>query len=222
MGRHVFLSVLGVTLVAVVLGVFVIPGKEPGPRHFPWQITTTEDGGSRVLGVELGRSSLGEAEVAFGEPAEVSLFVQESGEKVVEAYFDNVDVSGIRARIVVVMGLDETQLEAMYERGVRLANMGGGRRKVTLSDEDLLLLKSLPIHSMTYIPRSNLDEAVVEQRFGQPAERIAEPDSKTVHWLYPEKGLDVALNPEEDEVLQYVRPDQFEVLLRPLRERGSE
>lgn len=221
MGRHVFLSVLAFTIIAVVLGVFVLPGKEAQMVRLPWQISVTADGGSRVLGVELGRTSLGEAELAFGEPAEVSLFVQPNGEKVVEAFFDGVDISGIRARIVVVMALEPSQLEAMYEGGARLANMGGGRRKVTLSDEDLAQLKTLPVGSMTYIPKADLQPDVVRKRFGEPAERIAEPESKTVHWLYPEKGLDVAINPDEDEVLQYVRPDQFKRISQPLKQAAT-
>jgi hypothetical protein len=217
MGRHVFLTVLGFSLLAVVLGVFVLPGKETRDVRLPWQISITPDGGSKVLGVELGRTTLGEAELAFSEPAEVSLFVQEGGERVVEAYFDSVDISGIRARIVMVMALTPEQLTQMYERGVRVANMGGGRRKVTLSDEDMQQLRQLPVESMTYIPRANLDAELVKQRFGEPAERIAEPEGKTVHWLYPQKGLDVALNPEEKEVLQYVRPEHFERIRAPLK-----
>ncbi len=222
MGRHVFLSVLGFSVLAVLIGVFVLPGKETRDVRLPWQIHLTADGGSRVLGVELGRTTLGEAELAFNEPAEVSLFVHESGQRVVEAYFDRVDISGIRAKIVVVMDVTGSQLAGMYERGVRVANMGGGRRKVTLADEDLMQLKQMPVASMTYIPRANLDEALVEKRFGVPAERIAEPEGKTVHWLYPEKGLDIALNPEEKEVLQYVRPESFERIRAPLKKTVAE
>jgi hypothetical protein len=181
----------------------------------------TPDGGSRVLGIELGRTTLGEAELAFGEPAEVSLFATDKGDKVVEAYFDSVDISGIRARIVVVMALSGEQIEGMYERGVRVANMGGGRRKVTLADADMAALKRSAVGSMTYIPRANLDAALVEKRFGQPAERIAEAEGMTEHWLYPEKGLDIALNPEAKEVLQYVRPEHFERIRAPLLEEAG-
>jgi len=216
MGRHIFLSVLGFSLLAVVIGIFVLPGKESHDIRLPWQINITPEGGLQVLGVELGRSTLGEAELAFSEPAEVSLFEQEDGRRVVEAYFDSVDISGIRARIIVVMGLTEEQLETMYEGGVRVANMGGGRRKVTLADDDLLRLKQLPIESMTYIPRANLDEELVLGRFGEPAERIAEAEGETVHWLYPEQGLDIAVNPEASEVLQYIRPMHFERIRAPL------
>ena len=221
MGRHIFLTVLGFSVLAVVLGVFVLPGKAPKSVHLPWQTTVTAEGNLQVLGVELGRTTLGEAEVSFGEPAEVSLFV-EDGQRVVEAYFDRIDISGIRAKIVVVMPLSSEEVAAMYERGVRVANMGGGRRKVTLADADLAQLKQMPIGSMTYIPRANLDAELLSRRFGEPAERIREPEGQTVHWLYPEKGLDIALNPEEKEVLQYVRPAEFARIAAPLKALAEE
>lgn len=218
MGKNTFLSVLLVTVLAVGIGVFVLPGKQPGVAHLPWQISVTPEGDLSVLGVVVGRTTLGGAEHAFKEPAEVSLFAKESGTKVVEAYFDSVDISGLRARIVVVMSVDEATLKGMFDRGVRMANMGGGRHKVTLADEDLQLLKTLPIASLTYIPKINLTAEMVKSRFGEPDERIAESDGKVVHWLYPEKGLDLALDSEGKEVLQYVRPSSFEQIRAPLRQ----
>ncbi len=134
----------------------------------------------------------------------------------VEAYFDNVDFSGLRARIVLVMALGQEQLDAMYARGARIATMGSGTHKVTLADEDLAKVRATPIDAITYIPRINLDAEVIEKRFGVPARRIREKESGIEHWLYPEKGLDIALDPEGKEILQYVLPERFDNLLRPL------
>ena len=216
MGKNTFLSVLVFTVFAVGIGVFVLPGKPPGDVHLPWQTSVTPEGDLSVLGVTVGRTTLGEAEEIFKEPAEVSLFAKDSGSKSVEAYFDSVDVSGLRARIVVVMTVDEASLNGMFDRGVRIANMGGGRRKVTLADDDLGRLMQMPIASLTYIPKINLTAEMVRSRFGEPAERIAEPDSKVEHWLYPDRGLDLALDAEGKEVLQYVRPANFEQIRAPL------
>ena len=99
--------------------------------------------------------------------------------------------------------------------------MGGGRHKVTLSPADIQSLQQATFSSLSYIPRHNLDEAVVKRRFGEPAERITESNGKVVHWLYPDKGLDVALDPDAKEVLQYVRPAQFEMVRRPLLEEAA-
>ncbi len=216
-----FLGVLVFSIIAVIAGVLFVPGRPPGEVHLPWQVEITPEGHSRVFGVEIGRTTLAEAQHTFKEPGEVSLFEHEDGMRAVEVYFNNVDISGLRARMVLVMDLSPEQLTGMYQHGERLANMGGGRRKVTLSDMDMQTLQQMTFNSLSYIPRHNLDDAVVKSRFGEPAERIAESKGKVVHWLYPEKGLDIALNPEAKEVLQYVQPARFEAVRRPLLEQGG-
>jgi hypothetical protein len=218
MERFVFLGVLVFSIVAVIVGVFLMPGRPVGEMHLPWQVEITPEGNSRVFGVEIGRSTLAETSHIFKELPEVTLFEQKDGKRVVEAYFDNVDISGLRARVVLVMDLNAEELAGMYQRGERLANMGGGRHKVTLSAEDMHTLQQTRFSSLSYIPRHNLNAALVKSRFGEPVERIAESTGKVVHWLYPKKGLDVAINPDAKEVLQYVKPSRFELLRRPLRE----
>lgn len=221
MEKHTFLSVLAVTLVALAVAMF-IPGKQAEkPSNLPWQIELTPSGTTRVFGIELGKTTLAEIEALIREPAEVSLFARDNGQRVVEAYFDNVDFSGLRARMVLVMELGQQEIEAMFERGARIATMGGGTRKVTLSDEDMLRVRNTPVAVITYIPRINLDASMIAKRFGNPAQRIKEKGGEVEHWLYPEKGLDIALDPKSKEVLQYVPPARFERLLQPLREKGE-
>jgi len=217
MFRNIPFLVLLFSIVAIIVGVYVLPGKEQKAVNLPWQVEITQDGASSVFGMTLGKTTLAEAEKELAEPAEVSLFVPAEGQKVIEAYFDSVDISGLRARIVIVMQVSQEEIEAMFNRGARVANMGGGRRKVTLSDQDMEYLHQMPIGSLTYIPRVNLDAELVSARFGKPAERIAEPNGKVVHWLYPDKGLDIALDAEGKEVLQYVRPADFALIREPLK-----
>lgn len=219
MERHTFLAVLAITLVALAVGIF-IPGKPPEkPHYLPWQIELTPDGSTRVFGLELGKSTLSNAEKLIKEPSEVTLFARDEGERVVEAYFDDVDFSGLRARMVLVMDLPQEELKAMFEHGTRIATMGSGTRKVTLSDEGKQRVRNAPIGLITYIPKINLDATMIEKRFGAPAKRISEKEGKIEHWLYPDKGLDIALDPKGKEVFQYVPPKRFDSLLRPLQEK---
>lgn len=218
MGRHTFLLVLAFTLIALAAALLLPERSVDKPDKLPWQIELLDGGNTRVFGIELGNTTLGEVEVLIREPAEVSLFDRGEGKRVVEAYFDNVDFSGLRARMVMVMDLSQEELEAMFGRGVRIATMGSGTRKVTLSDDDMSKVRGTPVGAITYIPRVNLDAAIIEKRFGVPVQRIQEKEGEIEHWLYPEKGLDIALDPEGKEVLQYVSPDRFETLRRPLEE----
>jgi len=223
MERYTFLGVLLLTVLA--LGVaMLMPGKAPeGPVYLPWEIEQTASGSTSVFGLELGQSTLADAERRFAESYEVSMFARDGGEKVVEAYFDTIALSGLRAKVVLVMGLTPEQLNGFYERGVRIATMGGGNRKVTLADDDMVALAALPIATLTYIPKADLSADLVAARFGQPAERVREKgaEGSVEHWLYPQHGLDVALHEKGKEVLQYVQPARFELLRAPLLEKGE-
>ena len=63
-----------------------------------------------------------------------------------------------------------------------------------------------------------LSDADVRQRFGAPAETLAQPEGGQV-LLYPELGLSISVAPGKRSVLQYVAPRDFAQRLRaPLLE----
>ncbi len=216
--RSVFWPVLLFTIVAVIIGVLLPGGPPPEPpRNLPWQIEVLPDGSSRVFGIVLGKTTLGQMEALLQKQAELSLFATDDGKKVVEAYFHNVVLNGLKAKMVATLGFDQQQLQGIFDRGARIATLAQGKRKVTLSDPDLLLARNTPVIAITYLPAIDLDEETVERRFGPPAEKIPEKEGKVVHWLYPDKGLDIAIGKETKEVLQYVSPKEFRRLVEPLR-----
>jgi hypothetical protein len=88
-------------------------------------------------------------------------------------------------------------------------------RRITLHPDDLAAADRLPIRAIAVIPTVNLDEATVVQRFGEPGERIVVSDKRT-HLLYPKLGLDVVVDKDGKELLQYVAPQQFARLREPL------
>lgn len=217
MGRHVFLSVLIVSILAVVIGI-LLPGQPVEQRvNLPWQVESTTDGTSRVFGLVLGKSTLQDAQQVFQEEAELSMFSSDDGKRVVEGFFNRLTLSGLRAKMVVALDYSEQELTGIFDRGVRISTMGTGKRKVSLSGEDKSDALLTPIASITYLPKINLDAELVERRFGLPMERIKEKKTDIEHWLYPEKGLDIALSDEQKDVLQYTLPSRFESLAAPLR-----
>lgn len=216
-----FLRVLGAALlilaIAIIAPVFFVQQEET-PRDLPWQIERV-DGTIEVFGLTLERTSVGEAERRLGEPATVSLFRTPQDEFGIEAYFDRVNLSGLDATLVATVDFSREALQGMYERGLRVSTLGSGTRKVTLAPEDLNRVMASPISTLTYLPKINLSEMQVRKRFGEPARQIEDPETDAVHWLYPELGVDVALHPEEKEVLQYVPPSRFETVEAPLLEQ---
>ena len=219
MDRKIIFGVIVFAIIILVIGL-IIPGGGPPPvQTFPWQIENTSSGTTRVFGLTLGESSLQQAEQAFNAGAELSLFepADKKRKRVIEAYFDKVTLGGLSAKVVIVFDFTDEQLQAMYQRGARISTLGDGSRKVNLHAEDIAIIRSAPIASITYLPRIHIDAALVEKRFGQAVQVIKEPDGNMTHWLYPDKGLDVALDEQGNGVLQYVSPARFDQLMHPLQ-----
>lgn len=185
-------------------------------QFLPWHIDITPEGDTRVFGLTLGETTLGEANDLFHGGAEVSLFLTQRGRYRVEAFFDKVVLGGFSSQMILVVSLSQEQQVAMYKRGTRVSSLGGGRKKVTLSTEDIQLAYASPIGSLTYLTRARLDHELLHKRFGEPAEIIKEHETNTEHWLYPELGLDIAISTKGQAVLQYVPPGQFSELKAPL------
>ena len=217
MERKNIIGVLLVTIIALVIALS-IPGREHNTRSdLPWQITPTATGLVKVFGLTIGESTLKQVETKFEEPAKVSLFERgEDKQRVVEAYFDRILLSGLRAQVVVVIDVSDQLLEDIYQHGTRIAKMGDGGRKVTLSSDDIERIYKMPIRSMTYIPRARLDGPLLTKRFGEPQRKIAETEAGITHWLYPEKGLDILLNNNGKVVFQYLPPNNFDEIVEPL------
>ncbi len=222
MGGKTVLGVIATSIIAIAAGLLLTPKTVMEKRtDLPWQITINSDGTSEVFGLTLGRSTLADATRKIQEPPEITMFVSPDGKKAVEAYFEQVTLGNLRAKMVVTAALDEQQLEQIYERGLRISKSSGGGRKVTLHPDDITLVNQTAIGNITYLPRTNLDTEVITRLFGMPAKRIREQGNDVVHWLYPEKGLDIALSADKKEVLQYIAPAQFEQLSAPLMQSGT-
>ena len=222
MGRHIFLSVLGFSILAVVLGIWLSSMMDPRPHSgYPWQVERQLDGSTRVFSLVLGQSTLADAEQQFRETAVLSMFVPKDGEPVVEAYFNELTIGGLKSKMVVAFDLTSDQLKLMYDGGARISTMGDGTRKVMLNSVHLQQLRQSVISGLTYMPSINLTAEFIQHRFGEPDQKINDPGGQAVHWLYSEKGVDVALSDEAKEVIQYVHPANFARIRAPLMDTAS-
>ena len=203
------LSLIALVLLALILP-FFIPGagKQAGidpNSNLPWQIAVDGQGGSTVFEV---RQRLGnEIEVAIiAEPNEIGTL---------EGYYAQVPLGFVLAKMVVTVDVSDAAISAMRERALRAKHMESTTRRITLHPDDLAAADQLPIRAISVIPASNIDEATIVQRFGEPGERIAVSERRT-HLLYPKLGLDVVVDKDGKELLQYVAPQQFARLREPL------
>jgi hypothetical protein len=219
MERKIFWSI-GIISVLIFVGSFFWPGPPSDKNDLPWHIEHPSPDSVRIFGLTLGQTTTNEAEQHFKELAKPSLFKSPDGQLVAEMFFEQVNLAGLKSRIVLSIAVPDADLHAMYERGLRMNATESGKQ-ITLTPDDITSLRTLPIASVTYMPSVRLDEAIFSKRFGQPAQRIKEKKSGAIHWLYPQHGLDIALGGEEKAVLQYVQPKDFDRLVQPLLANGE-
>lgn len=223
MKKTLFVAFL--VFLALLLPFFLpAPGRHPGAdpeRNLPWQIETDGRGGSTVFGLRPGESSLVDARAQLGTEMEVAIIAAPGETGSLEAYAEQVPLGFVLGRVIVTVDMPPETIAAMRERAIKSKHMESTTRKITLRPDDLAAAERAPIRAISVIPTVNLDEATVIQRFGQPEERLAVSE-KRVHLLYPSKGVDVVLDSDGKELLQYVAPRDFASLREPLRAELAE
>ncbi len=213
----------GIAAVAIlVLGIAFFKGDQAAETSdLPWHIEHPAADTSRIFGVTLGQTNTQQAEQHFKEVAKPILFKSPSGQLVVEVFFEDVTLAGLRARIVLTLAVPDAELPGMLDRGLRMNATGDGKKEITLTADDAATVFTMPITSLTYMPLTRLDDEIFAKRFGEPNMRVKEKTSGAIHWLYPQQGLDIALGGREKPLLQYVAPKDFNQLTQPLLANGE-
>ena len=206
-------------------GVTATSGTHADEGMLPWQIEVLRNGSSMVMGLTLAHdgsgSTLQQAFDQWGEAMQVAIVAAPGEAGTLEAFVDPARAGFINGKAVITAHLPADQIQAMRERAPKAEFMESTTRKYTLAPEDFQAAMQAPITALSFIPQANLDEATIVSRFGPPAERV-QGQGHLVHFLYPGKGLDIALDAEGKELLQYVAPAAFEERLRaPLMARRA-
>lgn len=219
MERRIILGIVSLSLLALAIGIFA-PAQFSEPKkdidnHLPWKVNQSQNT-TEVFGLHLGLSTMLQGLERFLASAEVSLFVSKDDDYMVEAFFDNVNIAGLGAKIVLTADLTTEQMKEMLKRGLRISTLGSGTKKVVLHPDDLLVVRASPIATITYLPKIQLKPEFIQKRFGEPSQKIKEQKSDATHWLYPALGVDVTLSESEKDLIQYIQPSRFSALLMPL------
>ncbi len=222
MDRKIF---WGVSALIVLITSFSMFWSDDDPARnsietLPWHIQHPTPDTTRVFRLTLGQSTVIDAEKVLLEPAKISLFKSPEGKLAIEGFFQEIKLNGLKAGVVVSIAVPATEIQAMFDRGIRMHGTGSGKR-VTLDPDDEALVRTMPIASLTYIPSIRLEEDMITKRFGVPAQRVRETNSGAVHWLYPQHGLDITLGDQKRTVLQYLSPGNFALLSQPLLAQGE-
>ncbi len=220
MSRTGLLAVLLFTGLLIAFAALLPDQQNRHIEETPWNITLSPQGNSQVLGITLEESSVEEALTHWEEAPEITIFVKEGVSTKVEAFFEQVNLGGIRATIVAEIEVADEQLNTLIDQGARISTQGDGSRKIEVDGPGMRVVEQSPIISLTYMPKANLPPETIEKRFGKP-EYVFELPEGITHWIYPQQGLDIVISAETKEVLQYVSPKRIERLLTPLQQAAA-
>lgn len=213
----IFLSVIALTLLLLGLASLLPSPQSPeigdSDNFLPWQIRLDAEGQSEVFGLKPGVSTLQDARQRFGDKPELGIIAAPNEIGALEAYYAQVDLGPLQGRLILTLDVLPETLKTMRERAVKAEYMESVTRRIRLAPEDVEAANRTPLAAISFIPGANLDEDVLKQRFGEPAEVIRVSETLT-HYLYPDKGLDVVHDAKGREILQYVAPREFETRIR--------
>lgn len=217
-----FIAVLLLIVIAVIAAPFLVQTERSMPplQNLPWQIQVNADGSSTVFGFTLDRSTLGDAQARFGPEMELAIIAAAGETGALEAYISRFTAGVLTGKLILNASLAPEQLRAMRLRAARARPTPSGGMQFVLGDSDLATVAQATITAITFVPSVDIDRETAVQRFGEPARQI-EDQNGGLHLLYPDRGLDLLLNPEQKEVLQYVAPARFDRVLEPLRTQAE-
>lgn len=213
------IAIVSVTVAIILLPMLFVPAPEELAQQqsrLPWNIEVLPDGNSRALGLTLNRSTLAEAKVAFGPDIDIAIVAEPGETGSLEAYVASARLGFVTGKLVMTLAADDDQIAGMRQRAIKTEYMQSTTRKSTLQAADLQAAMQLPVTAINFVPSAHLDEETIIERFGPPATRVP-VNAQQTHLLYPDKGLDIVLDKEGKEVLQYVAPRDFERLRTPLQ-----
>ena len=191
----------------------------PTATGLPWQIDVLPGGASRVMGLTLATgpqaSTLADVRRIFGAEVPIAVIAAPGEDGSLEAFVDPAQLGFVSGKLVVTARLDAATLKGLRERALKSDFMESATRRYTLAPADEALAMQAPISSLSFIPQARLDEGTIVARFGAPARRV-KSNGHLEHFLYPAQGLDVILDSEGKELLQYVAPAAFDRLSAPL------
>jgi hypothetical protein len=201
-----FLALLIVILLAAGLVFFKSneQASDATVTGLPWQIDKLPDGATRVFGITLGQTTLGAAIELLGNDMDLAIIAAPDEAGSLEAYYSHYSAGPITGKLILILDITPDELLSLRERAFH----DGGTRRYHLHPDDLPTAYRAPVKVITFMPSFNLDEEIVQARFGTPAGIIqAQPGQQ--HLLYPDKGLDIVLNTDSKELLQYLHPQAF-------------
>ena len=210
----------------VLIAVLVIYRQQPSPgtvnttqqvakQHgLPWQIEL-DNGHSRVFGITLGGSTLANAIAVLDRDYELAVLAKYQQVGALELFYSHFSSGQLQGKLILVVDADDTLLSSLKTEAKSVGRLDNGTEKYQLSEQQFISVQPLPIRSITFAPKARLNQEMIELRFGSSQSIISTSETVT-HYLYPQLGLDILIDTEGKDLLQYVAPKNFSALQHKL------
>ena len=213
--RKLLIAGAALLLVAAWVALRSAPPPRLNALPPPWEVSVSPDGStSEVLGVRLGTTTLAEARRQFGGDLQLALIEQPDRQLALEGYAARIESAFVTGAVVLAAAAPSAFLDAARQRSTQSAAQPSGARRWSLAAADRDAALALPVDSLTFVPAIRLDAAMISARFGE-AEQTLVRGART-HYLFPRRGIDIAVDGSGKAVLQYLRPADFWRLAAPL------
>jgi hypothetical protein len=170
-----------------------------------------EDNRLHVLGLILPKNTLREAEIKLKSRADTALYLypgKEGGRGTVtlEAFFPSI---ADHSKVILGLKADQQLLDDMQKRAMLPRLYPNGVARMNLGTEDVLAVLNFPITSITLIPSLDIDEKMLEARFGK-AKEITKEDKGIIRYWYPNVSLKAFVDPNGKDKLNFSMPETAE------------
>jgi hypothetical protein len=198
------------------------PAPADGALPAPWQIERNADGTVLAFGLRLPGSTLADAQARWVEELQVALIAKRGQPAALEAYVERYVGGGVEGKLVLASDADAQVVQRWQDRSLKREIIDADAQRWRLHPDDRAEALRTHVAGLSFLPANRLDEAALQARFGQPAERRP-GEGSTQHWLYPAQGLAIAWDADTGRSLvQLVAPADFERRLRaPLAAASS-
>ena len=203
------LPIFWLTLIGSVIGFVIIllismpEPKDVDQTQLPWNAHYDETNKLHALGLIIGKSTLEDAMALYGKDVEIKIFSnKDESNKSLEAFFPVMYIGSIKAGLALSLEAPYQAIEEAYSNGKTITVTTNGEREVELYTADAVSFFKTPISSATLVPRKNLTDRAISMRFGEPDFKEVQSDGLD-HWFYNELGLELIIDNEGPEALQF-------------------
>ncbi|MEE9309810.1 MAG: hypothetical protein V3U64_02210 [Cocleimonas sp.] len=188
--------------------------KAIAATDLPWQVSTTANGSTRILGVDIGETTFKELMFKLKLLAEPALFETPEGDLFLEASFGKKKFGVLEARLIAEMEADQSVFKTMKDENTGRDSTPSNHWKYSLSLKNTKIANDLRVWRLVYLPVADFEEKQM-QFFGKPQEKIQVTDNAQ-YWLYPEKGMALLWDKEGKEIFYYAARKDFSRLKKSL------